>query len=113
MKDKGIRFKDDVKDILDVKVINGETAIKPYYYLRNGLLHARYTVDRCVELSEWEEARLKEELTAKPSWKQDTLRYHWELLTEQVGKTIMHDGIKAGEERMKELSRKYENGRKN
>ena len=26
--------------------INGELAIKPYFYYRNGLLHVRYLVDR-------------------------------------------------------------------
>ena len=34
--------------------IEGELAIKPYYYFRNGHLHVRYNVDRAIELSEAE-----------------------------------------------------------
>ena len=43
-------------------IVNGDTAIKPYYYMRNGLLHVRFTVDRCVELSKAEENQIKAEL---------------------------------------------------
>ena len=29
-------------------IINGETAIKPYFYIKNKKLHCRYSVDKCV-----------------------------------------------------------------
>lgn len=81
--------------------INGETAIKPYYYFRNGLLHVRYNVDRCVELSSAEQTKLKLELTTSYD-KQDVLAKTWNFLTECVGKLIIMDGIAEIEKRIKE-----------
>lgn len=88
-------------------VINGETAIKPYYYLRNGLLHVRYTVDRCIKLSKDEELKIKEELSMRPALKQDVLGSHWNLLTRFVEKEIIQDGLAEGYERSQELAQKY------
>ena len=92
--------------MLNNTIINGETAIKPYYYMRNGVLHARYTVDRAIELSESEEKEIKERITLAPYNKQDIFSKQWNLLTVYVGKPILFDGIKAGEEKMKELTDK-------
>ena len=93
-------------------IINGDIAVKPYYYLRNGLLHVRYTVDRAVNLSKDEETRVKEELTEAPAQKQQILGREWNLQTVMNEKPIIMDGIKAAEERMNELSSKF-GGRKN
>lgn len=93
-------------------IINGDIATKPYYYLRNGLLHVRHTVDRAVNLSKDEEMRIKEELTEAPAQKQQILGREWNLQTVMNGKSIIMDGIKAAEERMKVLSSRFE-GRKN
>lgn len=90
-------------------VINGEIAIKPYYYLRNGLLHVRFNVDRCIKLSLDEEKRIKDELEMCPQNKQEILGRNWNFLTLTSERKIIKDGIKAGDERIKELSRKYEN----
>lgn len=90
------------ESLYDIRTyINGETAIKPYYYLRNGLLHARYTVDRCVELSSTEVAKLKVDLTASPADKQGVLAKAWSFFTVTVGKTIIMDGIAELEKRIK------------
>ena len=93
-------------------IINGDIAVKPYYYLRNGLLHVRYTVDRAVNLSNDEVMRVKEELNKDPARKQQILGREWNLQTVMNGKPIIMDGIKAAEERMNELSSKF-GGRKN
>ena len=93
-------------------IINGDIAVKPYYYLRNGLLHVRYTVDRAVNLSKDEETRVKEELTEAPAQKQQILGREWNLQTVMNEKPIIMDGIKAAEERMNELSSRF-GGRKN
>lgn len=90
--------------------INGEIAMKPYYYLRNGLLHVRYTVDRCVELSPAEVAKLKVDMTASPENKQSVLEKAWNFFTTCVGKTVIHDGVAELEKRMKGFA---ENGHKN
>ena len=79
--------------MLNNTIINGETAIKPYYYMRNGVLHARYTVDRAVELSESEEKELKDKITLEPYNKQDILAKSWNLLTVYVGKPIKLLGL--------------------
>lgn len=93
-------------------IINGDIAVKPYYYLRNGLLHVRHTVDRAVNLSKDEETRVKEELTEAPAQKQQILGREWNLQTVMNEKPVIMDGIKAAEERMCELSSRF-GGRKN
>lgn len=92
-------------------VINGETAIKPYVYLRNGLLHIRYTVDRCIELSSSETERIKAKVTENPSSKQEILLNEWDFQTECVGKAVIFDGISEIDKRIK--GSKDENGFKN
>lgn len=81
--------------------INGETCIKPYYYMRNGLLHVRYTVDRCVELTSTEVAKAKIDITLHPEEKQSILAKLWALITKQVGRPIIMDGIAELEKRIK------------
>lgn len=94
-------------------VIDGEPAIKPYYYMRNGLLHVRYTVDRCIELSESEESSVKEELAAEPFNKQKIFERKWHFLTQYVGKPVIHDGLEAGMRRVRNLTKEYSSGHKN
>ena len=97
------------KEMYDKRTyINGETAIKPYYYFRNGSLHVRYTVDRCMKLSYSEVAKLKDELTASPSYKQSVLKKAWSFFSVTVGKEIIHDGIAELEKQIKE----FKNGHK-
>ena len=101
--------KKDVYDnsILDLRThICGETAIKPYYYMRNGLLHVRYTVDRCVELTPAEVTKLKVDITANPENKQKILEEMWNFLTVSVERKIIHDGIAEMERRIKEYGLK-------
>ena len=93
-------------------IINGEVVIKPYYYLRNGLLHVRFTVDRCIKLSSDEEARIKAQLEGKPEQKQNILGKEWNLLTQFVGKAILNDGVMEGDKRTKEMTKEYKNGHK-
>lgn len=89
--------------------VNGETAIKPYWYFRNGVLHIRYNVDRCIKLSNDEVLKLKEELTENPSDKQGVLEKAWNFFSNTVGKPIIPDGVAEMEKRIKE----YKNGFKN
>lgn len=89
--------------ILDLRThICGETAIKPYYYMRNGLEHVRYTVDRCVKLTPSEVAKLKVDITANPERKQQILEEMWSFLTVTTKREIIHDGIAEMERRIKE-----------
>lgn len=80
-------------------IINGETAIKPYFYIKNKKLHCRYSVDKCVFLSDAEEQRIKEEMIKNPANKQDILKKNWNLLVEFVQKQL-YDGIKVVNEFM-------------
>lgn len=79
-----------------------EIAMKPYYYYRNGLLHIRYSVDRCIELTEAEQVKLKLELTASYD-KQTILSKAWNFFTTCVGKDVIRDGIVEMEKRVKHL----------
>ena len=93
-------------------IINRETAIKPYYFYRNGMLHVRYTVDRCMELSSLESTRLKIELTEKPYDKQNVLAKAWNFYSNTVEKPVLMDGVAELERRMKKYA-EGENGQQN
>ena len=81
--------------------INGETAIKPYYYFRNKRLHVRYNVDRCIELSDTEAEKIKKDILSYPSDKQNILAEAWNFFENFVGKDIKNDGIVLADEYMK------------
>lgn len=86
--------------LIDMRThINGETAIKPYYYFRCGVLHARYTVDRAIELTPTESAKLKVDLTSGD--KQEVLGKAWNMFEKTVERTIIQDGIAYVDERLK------------
>lgn len=86
--------------LIDMRThINGETAIKPYYYLRCGALHARYTVDRVIELSSTEVAKLKVDMTTGD--KQEVLGKAWNFFEYTVEKPIIEDGIAYVDNRLK------------
>ena len=78
--------------------INGERAIKPYYYFRNSLLHVRYNVDRAIKLSPDEAEQLKYEMSQNGAYKQDVLAKEWDFMEHFVHKDIIKDGTKAIEE---------------
>jgi len=86
-----------------------EIAMKPYYYYRNGLLHIRYNVDRCVELSEAEKSGLLVTLASTYD-KQTALAKAWNFFTTCVKKPIIRDGIAEIERRIKQSEEKR-NGR--
>ena len=91
-----------------VKVEGGEEiAMKPYYYYRNGMLHIRYNVDRCIELTDSEKAKLKVDM-ASTFDKQSLFAKTWNFFVTCVGKPVIRDGIAEVEKRMKESR---ENGR--
>ena len=90
-------------------IINSENAIKPYFYIRNGLLHVRYTVDRAVELSVTEEKKIKDEIALEPYSKQKILTDNWNFLTKTVRKTMLMDGIAEINRRMREARNGYKN----
>lgn len=79
--------------------VEGELAIKPYYYFRNGYLHIRYNVDRAIKLSETEAAKLKLEMTANPADKQSVLAKAWNFFEKTVCKPVIHDGLKEVEKK--------------
>lgn len=60
---------------------------KAYYYLRNGLLHIRYNVIRCVEMSNNELKELRERLN-KSKDKQQELLAEWAFLTGNLEKEV-------------------------
>lgn len=92
------------EDLIESRTyIDGEFAISPYYYLRNGLLHVRYTVDRCMRLSPSEVVMLKKKMTDNPSDKQGVLSDSWRFFSECVKKSIINDGIAEAEKQIEEF----------
>ena len=85
-----------------------EIAIKPYYFYRNGLLHIRYNVDRCIELSQSEQAGLKVTLASTYD-KQTALAKAWNFFTTCVKKPIIRDGVAEVEKRIKSSTYVEEN----
>lgn len=83
-------------------VINNETAIKPYFYLKNKRLHCRYTVDRCIELTDSENDRVIEELKKEPYDKQKIFKDNWIFFQNFVKKSIV-DGIQVVNDFFKEV----------
>lgn len=79
--------------------IAGETAIKPYYYIRHNLLHVRYVVDRAIELSSTESAKVKMDITLNPAHKQEILAKAWNLMEVMVHKPVVKDGLKEAEKK--------------
>ena len=86
-----------------------EIAMKPYYYYRNGFLHIRYNVDRCVELTSTEITGLKVSLASSCD-KQSVLAKAWNFFTACVKKPVIRDGVAEVEKKMKEYK---ENGQQN
>lgn len=82
-------------------IVDGETAIKPYYYFRRKHIHIRYTVDRCIELSDSEISGLKVVLTAEGD-KQGALAKAWSFFAEIVKRPIIKDGIAVIDKHMEE-----------
>ena len=85
-----------------------EVAIKPYWYYRNGYIHIRYTVDRCVELSESEKARLKVAMSTSFD-KQEVLSKEWDFQTRCIDKEIIRDGIVETEKHIRRMNSGHKN----
>ena len=60
---------------------------KAYYYLRNGLLHVRYSVTRFVEISDAELKELRERLS-KSNDKQQEMLSEWKFQTGNLEKEV-------------------------
>lgn len=60
---------------------------KAYYYLRNGLLHVRYSITRFVEMSDTELKELRERLS-KSKDKQQEMLAEWKFQTGNLEKEV-------------------------
>ena len=60
---------------------------KVYYYLRNGLLHVRYSVTRFIKMSDTELKELRERLS-KSNDKQQEMLSEWKFQTSNLGKEV-------------------------
>lgn len=90
-------------------VINGEVAVKPYFYFRNGTLHARYTVDRAIVLSDEETAYIKNRLDITPEkYARQSLFEGWFRQLERDGRTVV-DGISLADEMVKAWHEEHNN----
>lgn len=84
--------------------IEGVKVSKPYFYLRNGLLHVKGNFDKCIELSPSEVKKLKDFLSSAsygPEEKQDILYAFWQFCEKGLKKTVIQDGLSEIERRIK------------
>lgn len=84
--------------------IEGIKVSKPYFYLRNGLLHVKGNFDKCIELSPTEVKRLKDVLSSASygaKEKQEVLYSFWQFLEKGIGKPVIQDGLSEIERRIK------------
>ena len=82
-------------------MVNGDVAIKPYLYVRNKMLHVRFTSDKCVALTESEERELYRRLTEHPEKKQEILAEFWSMTANTIERPV-YDGIQVADRIMDE-----------
>lgn len=84
--------------------IEGVKVSKPYFYLRNGLLHVKGNLDKCIELSPAEVKRLKDMLLSASygaEEKQEVLYAFWQFCERELKKPVIQDGLSEIEKRIK------------
>ena len=82
--------------------IDGVKVSKPYFYVRNGLLHVKGNFDKCMELSQSEVKRLKDILQSSyGEEKQDILYSFWQFCEKELKKPVIQDGLSEIEKRIK------------
>ena len=84
--------------------IEGIKVSKPYFAVRNGLLHVKGNFDKCIELSESEVKRLKDMLQSASygsEEKQNILYSFWQFCERELQKPIIQDGLSEIEKRIK------------
>lgn len=77
---------------------------KPYFYMRNGLIHVKGNFDKCIELSTAEVKILKDMLQSTSygsEEKQDILYFFWQFCEKELKKPIIQDGLSLIEKRIK------------
>lgn len=82
-------------------IVNGDVAIKPYLYVRNKMLHVRFTSDKCVALTKAEESELYRRLTEHPEKKQEILAEFWSMTASMIERPV-YDGIQVADRLMDE-----------
>lgn len=80
-------------------IVDGNVAIKPYLYVRNKMLHVRFTADKCIALTEAEEKELYKRLTERPEKKQEILAEYWSVTANMIERPL-YDGIKVADRLM-------------
>ena len=77
-------------------IVDGNVAIKPYLYVRNKMLHVRFTIDKCIALTDTEEKELYKRLSEHPEKKQEILAEYWSVTANMIERPI-YDGIKVAD----------------
>lgn len=88
--------------------IEGVKVSKPYFYVRNGLLHVKGNFDKCMELSQSEVKRLKDMLQEAyygSEEKQDILYSFWQFCEKELKKPVIQDGLSEIEKRIKGIDK--------
>lgn len=84
--------------------IEGIKVSKPYFYVRNSLLHVKGNFDKCIELSQDEFENLKDLLnhfSYGAEEKQAVLYSFWQFCEKELGKPVIQDGLREIERRIR------------
>ena len=80
-------------------IVEGNVAIKPYFYVRGKHLHVKFSSDKCVELTDNELHAVYQKLTEHPEKKQDILEDMWSLVANIDNRPLL-DGVKVADKNM-------------
>lgn len=87
--------------------VEGDVAIKPYFYIRNKFLHVRYTSDKCVQLTDAELSELYRRLTEHPENKQGIFEEVWSFVAHTAERPL-YDGVRIADKIVED--KRAENG---
>lgn len=82
-------------------IVDGNVAIKPYFYIRNKHLHVKFASDKCIELTESELNALYKKLTEHPEKKQDIFEETWSVVANLDNRPLL-DGVRVADKFMED-----------
>ena len=77
-------------------IVDGNVAIKPYFYIRNKHLHVRFTSDKCVPLTDTELEKVYKSLDEHPENKQEVFAEMWSIVANLLDRPL-YDGVKVAD----------------
>ena len=77
-------------------IVDGNVAIKPYFYVRGKHLHVKFSCDKCIELTDNELRALYQKLTDRPEKKQEIFEEMWSIVANLDNRPTL-DGVRVAD----------------